>query len=247
MIPYLTLDASGIAALVSLTVMEIVLGVDNLVFVAVLSNTLPVTFRVKARSIGLLLALGFRIVLLASLVALTHLTEPVVAAFGRTFSTRDLILIAGGLFLVWKSTSEIHGQVTPKREREAGSSRERGAGGFSFAWAILQILVLDLVFSVDSILTAVGMTDRLPIMVAAVIIAVGLMLVASGPLAAFIRKRPSVVLLALSFLLLIGAILIADGFGEHVPRTYIYVAMGFAGFVEVLNLVARRRPKPEGK
>jgi predicted tellurium resistance membrane protein TerC len=245
-LPGLSFDASAWAALVTLTVMEVVLGVDNLVFVAVLSNTLPATIRAKARTIGLVLALGFRIALLSTLVLLTHLTQPLAHAFGRGFSARDLILIAGGLFLLWKATTEIRGQVDPA-EKEAAESKPRRAGPGAFAWAIVQILMLDLVFSVDSILTAVGMTDRLPVMIVAVILAVGLMLVASGPLAAFIRKNPSVVMLALGFLLMIGAVLIADGFGEHIPRPYIYAAMAFAAFVEALNMLARRKGPRAGE
>jgi predicted tellurium resistance membrane protein TerC len=233
------LDPGFWAALVSLTVMEVVLGVDNLVFVAVLSNSLPDSFRARARTIGLMLALILRIVLLSTLVALTHLTEPLVQLMGHSFSLRDLILIAGGLFLVWKATNEIRGQVDPdaREDAEAADRESRGAG---FAWAIVQILLLDLVFSVDSILTAVGMTDKLPVMVIAVVLAVTLMVAASGPLAAFIRKNPSVVMLALGFLLMIGAVLIADGFGQHIPRGFIYAAMAFSAFVETLNMLARR-------
>ena len=165
-------------------------------------------------------------------------------AFGRGFSVRDLILIAGGLFLLWKSTTEIRSAVEPGEDPEtAARARAHRSGPLAFAAAILQILLLDIVFSVDSILTAVGMTDRLPVMIAAVLIAVGLMIVASGPLAAFIRRNPSVVMLALGFLLMIGAVLIADGFGERIPRGYIYAAMAFAAFVEVLNMLARRKRK----
>lgn len=232
-------DASAWAALVSLTVMEVVLGVDNLVFVAVLSNSLPHKIRAKARTIGLILALGLRVGLLGALVFLTHLTRPLVEAFGRSFSARDLILIGGGLFLVWKATREIGAEVRASDKAESTPAKEKGGAG-AFAWAIVQILLLDLVFSVDSILTAVGMTDRLPVMIAAVILAVSLMIVASGPLAAFIRKNPSIVMLALAFLILIGTVLIADGFGQHVPRGYIYAAMAFSAFVEALNMLARK-------
>jgi predicted tellurium resistance membrane protein TerC len=236
----LSFDASAWAALVTLTVMEVVLGVDNLIFVAVLSNTLPQKIRAKARTVGLTLALVLRIALLSSLVLLTHLTQPLVHALGHGFSVRDFILIVGGLFLVYKATTEIRGQVDPAaKAEEKEAARERK--GASFAAAIVQILLLDLVFSVDSILTAVGMTDRLPVMIVAVIIAVCLMLVASGPLAAFIRRNPSIVMLALGFLLMIGAVLIADGFGEHVPRPYIYAAMAFSAFVEALNMMARKK------
>ena len=239
----LTFDASALVALVSLTVMEVVLGVDNLVFVAILSNTLPEQIRAKARTTGLVLALALRIGLLSTLVVLTHLTQPVVHAFGRGFSVRDLILIAGGLFLLWKATTEIRHAVEPGGDAESAAAHPQRSGPLAFALAILQILLLDIVFSVDSILTAVGMTDRLPVMITAVLLAVGAMIVASGPLAAFIRRNPSVVMLALGFLLMIGAILIADGFGEHIPRGYIYAAMAFAAFVEVLNMMARRRRK----
>lgn len=240
----LHLDASAIPALVSLTVMEVVLGVDNLVFVAVLSNTLPEAIRAKARTTGLILALALRIALLSTLVLLTHLTQPVVHALGRGFSVRDLILIAGGLFLVWKSTSEIRQAVDPGEDAEsAARAHAPRTGRLAFALAILQILLLDIVFSIDSILTAVGMTDRLPVMITAVLLAVGAMIVASGPLAAFIRRNPSIVMLALGFLLMIGAVLIADGFGEHIHRGYIYAAMAFAAFVEALNMLARRGRK----
>lgn len=238
-------DASALAALVSLTVMEVVLGVDNLVFVAILSNTLPEAIRAKARTTGLVLALVLRVGLLSTVVLLTHLTQPVAHAFGRGFSVRDLILIAGGLFLLWKATSEIRQAVDPGEDAEsAARARPPRTGPLAFATAILQILLLDIVFSVDSILTAVGMTDRLPVMIVAVLLAVGAMIVASGPLAAFIRRNPSVVMLALGFLLMIGAILIADGFGEHIPRGYIYAAMAFAAFVEALNMLRRKRTSP---
>jgi predicted tellurium resistance membrane protein TerC len=238
----LTFDASAWVALVSLTVMEVVLGVDNLVFVAVLSNTLPEAIRARARTTGLLLALGLRVALLSMLVLLTHLTQPVVRALGHGFSVRDLILIAGGLFLLWKSTTEIRQAVEPGEDAEsAARARRARSGPLAFAAAIVQILLLDLVFSVDSILTAVGMTDRLPVMIAAVLLAVGLMIVASGPLAAFIRRNPSVVMLALGFLLMIGAVLIADGFGEKINRGYIYAAMAFSAFIEALNMLARKR------
>lgn len=242
----LTFDANTWAALITLTVMEVVLGVDNLVFVAVLSNTLPKEIRGRARTIGLALALVLRLALLSTLVVLTHLTQPLFHAFDHSFSLRDLILIAGGFFLLWKATGEIRGRVDPhRRDDEAGHGAPKTKKKTSFAWAIVQILVLDLVFSIDSILTAVGMTDKLPIMMIAVVVAVGLMLLASVPLAAFIRKNPSVVMLALGFLLLIGVVLIADGFGSHLPRGYIYGSMAFAGFVELLNMAARRGDKPE--
>lgn len=231
-------DPSAWAALVSLAVMEVVLGIDNLVFVAVLSNTLPESIRGRARTIGLVLALGLRIALLSTLVLLTHLTRPLFHTLGRDVSVRDVILIAGGLFLIWKATSEIRGLLDRAPRPDTIRPSNAPPGRRAFAWAIFQILLLDLVFSVDSILTAVGMTDRLPIMILAVVLAVGFMLVASGPLATFLRRNPSVVMLALGFLLMIGAVLIGDGLGEHVPRGYIYAAMAFAAFVEALNLLA---------
>ncbi len=234
-------DPNAWIALVTLVVMEVVLGIDNLVFVAILTNKLPETVRAKARSLGISLALVMRLGLLGFLVFLSHVSQPLFSVMGQGFSIRDLIMIGGGLFLVWKSTTEIHEHMDPSPEGpEAGPARAVSSG---FAAAILQIIILDLVFSIDSILTAVGMTDQLPIMITAVTIAVGLMMVASGPLAAFIRKNPTVVMLALGFLLMIGMVLIADGFGVHVPKGYIYAAMAFSGFVEALNMFSRRAKK----
>jgi len=243
-------------ALLTLIVMEVVLGVDNLVFVSILSNKLPEAQRPSARRIGIGLALVLRLVLLSAIAFIVSLTQPVLVlpfavpslADGHplvdlTFSWRDLILLAGGLFLVWKATSEIHQTVDPGGTEELFSKKGRAVLGFGTA--IAQIILLDVVFSIDSILTAVGMTEHLPIMMAAVTIAVGLMLVASGPLARFIHSNPSVVMLALGFLLLIGATLIADAFGVHVPKGYIYAAMAFSGVVEGLNMAARKRRKPK--
>ncbi len=224
-------------ALATLIVMEVVLGIDNLVFVALVSNKLPEESRGKGRAIGLGLALGLRLLLLFALVFIVGLTRPVLTLFGHDFSWRDLILVAGGLFLVWKATSEIHHGVEAG-ESEAEDARQKPLG---FVSAIVQILMLDLVFSIDSILTAVGMTDQLPIMAAAVVIAVLLMLLASGPIAAFIGRNPTIVMLALGFLLMIGMALIAEGTGFHVPKGYIYAAMAFSAFVEVLNMLARKR------
>jgi predicted tellurium resistance membrane protein TerC len=238
-------------ALVTLVVMEVVLGVDNLVFISILSNKLPEASRNRARRIGISLALILRLALLSMLAFIVSLTKPVFElpfqppmgaeghpVFDVAFSWRDLILIAGGLFLVWKATTEIHHTVDPAESEELLD--KKGAGAIGFGAAIVQILALDIVFSIDSILTAVGMTNHLPIMMAAVIIAVALMLVASGPLARFIHNNPSVVMLALGFLLMIGATLIADGFGVHVPKGYIYAAMAFSGLVEGLNMASRR-------
>lgn len=241
------------AALVTLIVMEVVLGIDNLVFISILSNKLPEESRRKARFIGISLALGMRIALLSTLAFIVGLTAPVFtlpfgpapgpdghAAFDLSFSWRDLILIAGGLFLVWKATTEIHHTVDPPTNDLLDKRQVASVG---FGSAIVQILALDLVFSVDSILTAVGMTEHLPIMVIAVVVAVLVMLLAANPLADFINANPSVVMLALGFLLMIGAVLIADGFGVHVPKGYIYAAMAFSALVEGLNMAARRSKK----
>jgi predicted tellurium resistance membrane protein TerC len=241
--PLLT-DPAAWAALLTLIAMEVVLGVDNLIFISILSNKLPEAQRQRARRIGISLALVMRLALLSTLAWLVHLTEPVLAlpwtigAIDLTFSWRDLILIAGGLFLLWKATKEIHGTMDPKPSDDVLD--KRGAVASNFGAAIVQIIVLDLVFSVDSILTAVGMTDQLPIMVAAVVITVGIMLVAADPLANFIHNNPSLVMLALGFLLMIGMVLVADGFGSHIPKGYIYTAMAFSVGVEILNMVARK-------
>jgi predicted tellurium resistance membrane protein TerC len=237
-------DPGAWLALATLVVMEVVLGVDNLVFVAILTNRLPEATRAKARRIGLILALVLRLALLGALVFIVGLTRPVLTVASHAFSWRDLILLAGGLFLIWKATSEIRQSLTPE-ELEPGNAKVKAAA--SFAAAIVQVLALDVVFSVDSILTAVGMTDQLPIMSAAVMIAVALMLVASGPLAAFIHKNPSIVMLALGFLLMIGMTLIAESFGMHIPKGYIYAAMAFSGLVEGLNMLARSRSRAVGK
>jgi predicted tellurium resistance membrane protein TerC len=245
-------------ALVTLVVMEVVLGVDNLVFISILSNKLPEASRGKARRIGISLALILRLGLLSTLAFIVGLTKPVFElpfaaplgadghpAFDLAFSWRDLILLAGGLFLVWKATSEIHHTMDPEVTDDLLD--KKGRGGLGFGAAIVQILALDVVFSIDSILTAVGMTEHLPIMMAAVIIAVGLMLVAAGPLAKFIHDNPSIVMLALGFLLMIGATLIADSFGVHVPKGYIYAAMAFSGGVEALNMISRKRQAKPGR
>jgi predicted tellurium resistance membrane protein TerC len=251
----LAADPAAWLALVTLIVIEVVLGIDNLVFVSILTNRLPEAVRGRARRLGIGLALGLRLVLLGALSWLVGLTAPVVslpfspapdadghAPFDLHFSWRDLILIAGGLFLVWKATKEIHHSLDPAPGPDDVFSPAKAATA-TFTAAIVQILALDLVFSIDSILTAVGMTDKLPIMAAAVIVAVGLMLAASGPLSAFIARNPTVVMLALGFLLMIGTVLIADGFGVHVPKGYIYAAMAFSAFVEALNMAARKRAK----
>lgn len=234
----LAADPTVWAALATLIVMEIVLGIDNLIFISILSNKLPEHMRVKARRVGISAALLLRLGLLASVAWIVQLTEPVFHAFGHGFSWRDMILIAGGLFLVWKATKEIHHNVDPDPEDDLF---EKKSVAPSFAAAIGQILVLDLVFSIDSIITAVGMTEHIPVMVIAVIVAVSVMLLAANPLANFIHANPTVVMLALGFLLMIGMTLIAEGFGAHVPKGYIYTAMAFSAGVEVLNILSRRR------
>jgi predicted tellurium resistance membrane protein TerC len=228
----------GWAAMVTLIAMEVVLGIDNLIFISILTNRLPREHRVRARRLGIGAALVMRLVLLATIAWIVGLTEPLFTAFGHGFSWRDLILIAGGLFLIWKATREIHHSVDPADGRDdmVGRTIDVSLGG-----AIFQILLLDLVFSVDSIITAVGMTDHLAIMYVAVIVAITVMLVAATPLADFIERNPTIVMLALGFLLMIGTTLIADGFGFHVPKGYIYSAMAFSALVEGLNMLARRR------
>lgn len=239
------------AALLALMVMEVVLGIDNLIFISILSNKLPAHQQQKARRIGIGLALGLRLALLSAIAWLVGLTAPVFdlgiagspgphgePSFETQFSWRDLILIAGGLFLVWKATKEIHHSVDPKPSDDVFDVSRKS---MTIGAVIVQILLLDLVFSVDSILTAVGMTEHLPVMVIAVVFAVAVMLMAADALANFIRDNPTVVMLALGFLLMIGAVLIADGFGVHVPKGYIYAAMAFSAGVEALNIWSRRK------
>ncbi len=236
----LAADPAAWVALVTLIAMEVVLGIDNLIFISILTNKLPESDRPRARRIGLGLALIMRLLLLSTVAVIVQLTEPLFEAFGHGFSWRDLILIAGGLFLVWKSTKEIHHTVDPAPTDDVFDTH---VTKMAFSAAIGQIIVLDLVFSIDSIVTAVGMTDHIPIMIIAVVITVAIMLVAATPLANFINANPTIVMLALSFLLMIGMALIADGFGFHVPKGYIYAAMGFSAAVEGLNMIARNRAK----
>ena len=235
-----TSDPTALVALVTLIAMELVLGIDNLIFISILTNKLPEHQREKARRIGIGMALVLRLALLSLVFVIVRLTAPVVEAFGHSFSWRDMILIGGGLFLVWKATREIHHTVDP--EEDAADAVSRGAT-LTFGAAIFQILLLDLVFSLDSIITAVGMTDYIAVMMIAVIVTVIAMLVAAGPMARFIESNPTIVMLALGFLLMIGMTLIADGFGFHVPKGYVYSAMGFSALVETLNMAARRRAK----
>ncbi|WP_137679148.1 TerC family protein [Aurantiacibacter suaedae] len=250
-------DPGAWLALLTLIALEVVLGIDNLIFIAILSNKLPVHQQQRARRIGLALALVMRIGLLMLIGWLVTLQAPLFdlgirgapgpygePTFDTAFSGRDLILLAGGLFLLWKATKEIHHSMEP--EDNSGELLDKTPGAAAAATAtfgavILQIVAIDMVFSVDSILTAVGMTDEIPIMVTAVVITVGVMMVAADPLAKFIEKNPTLVMLALAFLVMIGLVLIADGFGVHVPKGYIYAAMGFSVGVELLNMVQRNR------
>ena len=237
--PLLT-DPAAWAALVTLVVMEVVLGIDNLIFISILSNKLPEQHRQRVRRIGIGLALVMRLVLLSTIAWIVTLVAPVFTAFGNEFSWKDLILIAGGLFLVWKATKEIHHSVDVSDSHDLLDKDKKDMVIANVGSAIFQIVLLDIVFSIDSILTAVGMTEHLPIMVVAVLVAVTVMLVAADPLANFINKNPTVVMLALGFLLMIGMVLIAEGFGAHVPKGYIYAAMAFSAGVEALNMWSRR-------
>ena len=222
-------------ALLTLTVLEIVLGIDNIIFISILSGRLPVQQQKKARSLGLFLAMFMRIGLLFSLTWIMRLTEPLFTVLGEEISGRDLILILGGLFLLAKSTHEIHAKL--EGEEEGGGGRTAS----SFASVIIQIMLLDIVFSLDSVITAVGMTNIIWVMVAAVVAAVGFMLIFVGPISDFVHRHPTVKMLALSFLLLIGVVLIAEGFDQHISKGYIYFAMAFSVFVEMLNLRLRNK------
>ncbi len=225
-------------SLVTLTVLEIVLGIDNIIFISILSERLPPAERGRARRLGLGLAMLMRIALLLSIVWLTRLTRPLFAVVGQPFSGRDLILILGGLFLIAKSTTEIHDKLEGEDEQRAARGRA------SFGAVISQIVLLDIVFSLDSVITAVGMARHIGVMIAAVVLAVLVMLWAARPINDFVHRHPTVKMLALSFLLLIGVALVADGLDQHLPRGYIYFAMGFSVFVETLNLRARRAGPP---
>ncbi|KAF1050360.1 MAG: hypothetical protein GAK41_01627 [Burkholderia gladioli] len=234
----LAADPAIWAALLTLVAMEIVLGIDNLIFISILSNKLPEAQRARTQRIGIGLALILRLALLGTVAWIARLTQPAFTLFDHAFSWRDMILISGGLFLVWKATREIHHHVAPGADDSAG-------GGVAAAMltpvaAIGQILVLDIVFSIDSIVTAIGMTEHVAIMFIAVISAVTVMLFATGPLSRFIDRNPTIVMLALSLLVVIGMTLIAEGFGTHVPKGYIYAAMAFSAFVEGMNMLSRR-------
>lgn len=229
-------DPNAWIALLTLTALEIVLGIDNVIFISILANKLPEHQRDNARKIGLGLALGTRILLLLSLSWIIRLTEPLFNILGKDISGRDLVLILGGLFLIGKSTHEIHHKVEGGHEESGGR-----AASATFAGVLVQIALLDIVFSLDSVITAVGMADQIAVMIIAVIISVSIMLVASGPIAGFVGKHPTVAILALSFLLLIGTSLVAEGLHLHIPKGYIYTAMGFSILVEALNLRSNSR------
>ena len=233
----LLFDPSAWAALVALSVLEIVLGIDNVIFISVMVSRLPAAQAKRARQIGLALAFLFRILLLFTLTWMMRLTAPVVTIFGMGISWRDIILIGGGLFLIAKATHEIHAEIEARDE--PGASDEKAAGN-AFLWVVAQLALVDLVFSLDSIITAIGMAQDLEIMVAAIVIAMIVMYAASGPVSHFVADHPTTKMLALAFLVLIGMALVADGFEFHIPRGYIYSAMAFAAAVEVINVIAGR-------
>ena len=232
------LTSDGLLALVTLTFLEIILGVDNVIFISILSGKLPASEQLRARRTGLLAAMGMRILLLMSIAWIVRLTAPLFTVFAQEISGRDLIMLGGGLFLMAKATTEIHERL----EGEAGHGSSRVAP--SFAAVIGQIMLLDIVFSLDSVITAVGMADNVSIMVAAVVLSVAIMMFAAEPISAFVSRHPTVKVLALSFLLLIGVSLLGDGLGMHIPKGYIYFAMGFSVFVEVVNLRMRGKADP---
>jgi predicted tellurium resistance membrane protein TerC len=226
--------AELIVALVTLTVLEIVLGVDNVIFISILSGKLPKDQQKRARRAGLFAAMFMRIALLFSITWIARLTTPLFSVASHPLSGRDLVLIVGGLFLLFKSTREIH-------ERLEGASEHSGKAAASFASVIAQVMVLDIVFSLDSVITAIGMANDLRVMVAAVVLAVLVMMLAAEPISAFVEEHPTIKVLALSFLLLIGMSLIGEGFGQHIPKGYIYFAMGFSVFVEMVNIRVRKK------
>lgn len=239
MFEFLT-DINVWTSLLTLTILEIVLGIDNIVFLSIAASRLPKERRPEARRIGLILALGMRIALLSSVAFIIHLSEPILTIYGHVFSWRDLVFGAGGIFLLTKGTREIHQLVD-------GEEEHGRAAGASFISVIVQIVIFDLVFSIDSVVTAVGMAEHLPVMIAAVVIAIFIMLVASGPVSDFVHNYPTVKMLALSFLLLIGMTLVADAMHFHIPRGYLYFAVGFSILVEFLNQAAFRRRAAKNK
>jgi predicted tellurium resistance membrane protein TerC len=233
--------SDGILALVTLTFLEVILGVDNVIFISILSTKLPAAVQMKARRVGLLAAMLMRIGLLMSIAWITRLTSPLFTVFSQEISGRDLIMIGGGLFLLGKATVEIHDRL----EGEEGHGTTRVAP--SFAAVIVQIMLLDIVFSLDSVITAVGMAEDISIMITAVVLAVGIMMFSAEPISMFVNRHPTIKVLALSFLLLIGVSLMGDGLGMHIPKGYIYFAMGFSVFVEMINLRVRGGTEPPVK
>ncbi len=233
-------DPAGWIALVTLTVLELVLGIDNIIFISILAGKLPENERARARNVGLLLAMGMRIVLLLSIAWVASLVEPLFTVFGNEISGRDLILLVGGLFLLAKATREIH----HKLEGEEQGAEAKAV--ITFGQVLVQIALLDMVFSLDSVITAIGMADHISIMIIAVVLSIAFMLMFAGAISAFVEQHPTVKMLALSFLLLIGMALVADGLDQHIPKGYIYFAMGFSVMVEMLNL-KMRKSKPARK
>ena len=228
-------------SLLTLTVLEIVLGIDNIIFISILAGKLPREKQTKARTLGLGFALITRVLLLCAIYWLTGLTQPLLGIYGLQLSGKDLVLILGGLFLIWKSTHEIHGTVEKGEEDDKGKQAMMPGG--TLAWTVIQIMLLDIVFSLDSVITAIGIGQQIGVMIAAVVLAMGVMLWAAGMIGDFVARYPTIKMLALSFLLLIGVVLVADGFGQHIPRGYIYFAMAYAFGVELLNIKARSRRK----
>jgi predicted tellurium resistance membrane protein TerC len=234
------LDPNIWASFIALSALEIILGIDNVIFLSITTEKLPPHQARQARQLGLGLALIFRIVMLLTIFWVIGLTTPLFHLFGLGFSLRDLILIAGGLFLIVKSTQEVHGEI----EGEDGEDdKGRSLASVSFNAVIAQIVVIDMIFSIDSIITAVGMVDRVEVMIAAVVVAIGVMYLASEPVSHFIERHPTTKMLALTFLMLIGVALVADGFEFHIPRSYIYSAMAFAALTEIFNIMAIRRKR----
>lgn len=227
-------DPNTYVALLTLTLLEIVLGIDNIVFISILSGKLPKEQQNKARLLGLGLAMGMRILLLLSISWIMRLTEPLFTVLAYDISGKSLILLGGGLFLIAKSTFEIH-----EKMEVAGEEHGSIVKASSFASVIFQIILLDIVFSLDSVITAVGMTDKIPVMIIAIVIAVGIMMISAGPVSGFVERHPTVKILALSFLILIGVALLGEGLGLHIPKGYIYFAMGFSVVVEMINLRVR--------
>lgn len=230
--------ADHLVSLLTLTILEIVLGIDNIIFISILSSKLPAQEQGKARTIGLLLALVTRVLLLCSIFLITKLTDPLLYAFGHGLSGKDLVMIGGGLFLLWKSVREIHENLEGEEHERTAKVRP------NLTAVVFQIVLIDIVFSLDSVITAVGLAREIAIMIAAVIIAMAIMLIASGPISGFVNRHPTIKMLALSFLTLVGVVLLADGFGQHIEKGYIYFAMAFSFAVEMLNIRMRSKRNP---